>query len=134
MISSISDQVQDEGTALLTLTCAADSNPESNYNWVYPNGTESVGAELLLTALEIGDTGTYTCVVYNTFNGVNHTKNETTYIDVRKYSAGHSPVCYNVIWNHFHFEMAISMSVRALCNICSTLCKPIQKLVYTLNM
>jgi uncharacterized repeat protein (TIGR01451 family) len=64
----------------------ADANPPPTYSWLLPNGTVSEGKSVSLTNLEVGDNGTYTCLVYNIYKQVNHTANETVYIDVRKYS------------------------------------------------
>ena len=69
----------------MTLDCDAEANPPPNYSWLLPNGTETVGPSLTLTNIELGDNGTYTCLVYNTYKNENHTANETLYLAVRKY-------------------------------------------------
>ncbi|XP_053408736.1 cell adhesion molecule 1-like isoform X1 [Mercenaria mercenaria] len=83
-ITAIEDRTVAEGTELLTLTCKADAYPAPFYSWLLPNGTVTDGPGLTLTSLQMGDNGTYTCVVYNTFKSNNHTVNETAYIDIRK--------------------------------------------------
>ncbi|XP_060607533.1 carcinoembryonic antigen-related cell adhesion molecule 5-like isoform X2 [Ruditapes philippinarum] len=83
-VTAIADKTVDEGTDLLTLNCVADANPPPTYSWLLPNGTVTDGQSVSLTNLEVGDNGTYTCLVYNIYKQVNHTANETVYIDVRK--------------------------------------------------
>ncbi|XP_060568281.1 carcinoembryonic antigen-related cell adhesion molecule 5-like [Ruditapes philippinarum] len=86
-VTAIADKTVDEGTDLLTLNCVADANPRPKYSWLLPNGTVSDGQSLSLTNLKVGDNGTFTCLVYNVYKQVNHTANETVYIDVHTAAA-----------------------------------------------
>ncbi|KAL5019748.1 hypothetical protein ScPMuIL_002640 [Solemya velum] len=85
-INEVNPEVQPsypEGTASVRLTCHGEGNPEPDYKWVHEvDGSETVGQELVLTNLKINQTGDYTCVVNNSFNGVSYSDNRTYLINI----------------------------------------------------
>ncbi|KAL5020254.1 hypothetical protein ScPMuIL_003146 [Solemya velum] len=85
-INGVNPEVQPsypEGTAFVRLTCHGEGNPEPDYKWVHEvDSSETGGQELVLTNLKINQTGDYTCVVNNSFNGVSYSDNRTYLISI----------------------------------------------------
>ncbi|XP_053383676.1 oncoprotein-induced transcript 3 protein-like [Mercenaria mercenaria] len=80
-VYAIDDITVAEGQPISRL-CSGDSYPLPFYTWQLPNGSKIAGPSLIIRTATIKDTGTYTCIVYNTYKGVNHTVRETTFIYV----------------------------------------------------
>lgn len=58
-----------EGSGKITLTCLADGNPAPSYKW-YNSSDSVIGTgNTLVVSDQVNNTGNYTCVASNSFNG-----------------------------------------------------------------
>ncbi|XP_032871963.1 carcinoembryonic antigen-related cell adhesion molecule 5-like [Amblyraja radiata] len=64
-ISVIPDQAAYTSGTDASLTCSAVSNPAPEYQWLFNGLFQQSGQQLVIAALGVNDTGSYTCQVFN---------------------------------------------------------------------
>lgn len=71
---------------IISLNCTADGNPKPNYLWYKDNRIEAISTSKTLTITNVTTTnsGIYTCIVINTFNGVIYTKRVQMHLYITK--------------------------------------------------
>ncbi|KAI4892900.1 hypothetical protein NFI96_018114 [Prochilodus magdalenae] len=66
----------------LTLTCSAESSPAAEFQWaVNGSGLSGGGPELVLTNVQTGQSGSYTCIAHNT-KSLRYSSSDPTHITV----------------------------------------------------
>ncbi|XP_070254595.1 cell adhesion molecule CEACAM5-like [Myotis yumanensis] len=70
----------------LNLSCQAASNPPAQYSWLINGSSQKPTQELFIPNITAHDSGSYTCLAYNSVSGVHKTiiKTITVYVELLK--------------------------------------------------
>ncbi|XP_008561928.1 PREDICTED: carcinoembryonic antigen-related cell adhesion molecule 6-like [Galeopterus variegatus] len=72
--------------ANLRLFCYAASNPSAQYSWLINGRPQQSTQELFIPHITVSDSGSYTCLAYNSATGLNRTTVKTITVSALGYS------------------------------------------------
>ncbi|XP_070550807.1 B-cell receptor CD22-like [Ptychodera flava] len=98
-----------------TADCVADSNPEADYKWTFPDGRLSTSSQLEIPSALKSDSGNYTCEVNTTFwDGTQGKASTRLYLDVQ-YEPVITPINYGPISPTG--QVIVNSSIAVLCDV-----------------